>query len=251
MPYKKVIAIPDIQAPKHDDRAIKTAEEILRGEKPDIVILVGDVIDLQSVSRFPPLDWNEAGTTAADEIKSANFILDLLDAAIPKKTVKIYLEGNHDRRLELWFIQHGPKLGRDFKGNSVKSQLELDRRGYEYVTIKAQPYKIGKVGFVHGWFVNKYHANKTVSDSGQNLIYGHTHDYQVYTGKHLDQEAPRIAMSVGCLCDFRQSYLEGRPMNWIHGVGIVYVDEATGRFWPYFAPIIDGVSVIAGKTYAA
>jgi len=88
-----------------------------------------------------------------------------------------------------------------------------------------------------------------VEEAGQNLIYGHTHDYQVYTGKHLDKEAPRVAMSIGCLCDFRQVYLDSRPMNWIHGVGLFYVDEKSGRFWPYFCPIIGGEAVINGKTY--
>jgi predicted phosphodiesterase len=247
---KKIICLPDIQAPKHDEKALSTALQIVRKERPDTLILVGDVVDLQSVSRFPPKDWDEAGMTASQELRSANSILDRIDA-VSRKAEKIYLEGNHDRRLEIWFVQNGSKLGCDFNGNNVQTQLGLLRRGYKYIPIRQQPYRIGKVAFIHGWFTNKYHAFKTVSSGGQNLIYGHTHDFQVYTGLHLDEEAPRMAMSIGCLCDFRQGYLEGKPMNWIHGIGLIYIDTETGKFWPQFVPIIDGEAVINGRRFKA
>lgn len=246
---KKIIAIPDIQAPKHDKKAVRTAIKIVEGEKPNTLIHLGDLVDLQSISRFKPLDWAEAGRTADNEIEAGNEILDQFDKATPKKTQKIFLEGNHDRRLELWFVQNGQMLGREFRGNHIRQQLRLDERGYQYVRVAEQPYRIGKVGFIHGWFANIHHAKKTIEKGGQNLFYGHTHDWQVATGAHLDQEAPRIAMSCGCLCDFRQVYLDSRPMNWIHGVLIVYIDEKTGRFWPHFCPIIDGEAVVNGKRY--
>ena len=251
MEHVKVVVIPDIQAPRHDETAVNTAIKIVKGERPNIVIFVGDVADLKSVSKYKDKSWEEAATTADMEIEAANEILGRFDQAIPRKAKKVFLEGNHDRRLSLWFIQNAAKLGPNFNGNSIADQLQLDQRGYEYVPTEQQPYRIGKVGFVHGWYANKYHANKTVSMAGQNLLYGHTHDYQVYTGPHLEKEAPRIAMSLGCLCDFRQPYLDSRANNWCHGVGIVYIDEKTGRFWPYFCPIINGECVINGKVYRA
>lgn len=246
---RKIIAIPDIQVPKHDHAALATALSIIRGEKPDEVILIGDVVDLQSVSRFAPLNWTEAAMTAAEELQAANEVLDVIDDAIPKKARKIYLEGNHDRRLELWFIQHAPRLGENFNGNNIVQQLSLDKRKYQYIKVSQQPYRIGKVGFIHGWFTNIHHAKKTIEKGGQNLIYGHCHDFSVFTGSHLDKEAPRLAMSIGCLCDFRQVYLDSRPMNWMHGIGLFYIDDKTGRFWPYFCPIIKGEAVINGRRY--
>lgn len=251
MSCTKVIAIPDIQAPRHDPVAVDTAIQIVKGEKPDVVIFIGDVADLKSVSKYQDKSWQEAAITADVEIGAAGEILDRFDKVIPPKSRKIFLEGNHDRRLSLWFIQNAAKLGPNFSGNDIAAQLDLRDRGYEYIPTEQQPYRIGKVGFIHGWYTNLYHAAKTVRMAGQNVLYGHTHDYQVSTGPHLEQEAPRIAMSMGCLCDFRQPYLDSRANNWIHGVGIVYIDEKTGKFWPYFAPIIAGECVINGKVYRA
>jgi hypothetical protein len=203
------------------------------------------------VARFLDKDWDEARITAAQEIFETNALLDRFDAATPKKCKTVFLEGNHERRLLTFFVNNAAKLGMDFKGLLIEEQLHFAERGYEYIGVSKQPHKIGKIGFVHGWYCNKYHANKTVEAAGQNLIYGHKHDYQVATGTHLDAEAPKMAMSIGCLCKFRQAYLEGKPMNWIHGVGIIYVDIQSGHFWPYFAPIIAGRAIIDGRVYSS
>lgn len=251
MAIKKIMAIPDIQAPKHDPIAVKTAIKIVDGEEPDYLIHIGDLVDFQSISRFPKRSWEEASLTADQEIDAANQILDQFDKVTPQKTKVIYLEGNHDRRLELFMIQWASKLGRGYRGATLEYQLNLEGRKYLYVRTNQQPYHIGKAGFIHGWFCNIHHAKKTMERGGQNLIYGHTHDFQVSTGPHLEQEAPRLAMSIGCLCDFRQVYLESRPMNWIHGVAIIYSDDKTGRFWPTFHPIINGESIISGVRYKA
>ncbi len=250
----KVLVIPDLQCPNHDVQAVNTAIEIVRGERPDLLVYVGDVVDFKSVARFLDTSWDEAKTTADYEIRSADEVLNQFDKAMPKKTRVVFLEGNHDRRLELFFIQHAAKLGRDFRGGNIRDQLGLVKRGYEYIPTSQQPYKpvhVSKIGFLHGWYTNKYHAAKTVMDGGQCIMYGHTHDFQVFTGLHLDQEAPRIAMSIGCLCNFKQEYLGGKPMNWCHGVGLVYIDQKTGKFWPSFCVIVGGECVIGGKKYRA
>lgn len=249
MPYKKIIAIPDIQAPKHDPTAVSTAIKIVKGERPDILVHIGDFVDFQSISRFAKRDWTEAQLTADKEIASANKILDRFDHVTPKKSKVIFLEGNHERRLELFIIKNASKLGSKFAGLSIQEQLKIEERGYKYVPINDQPYHIGKLGFVHGWYTNLHHSKAHVEKGGQSLIYGHAHDAQLYTGMHLDSEQPRMAMSIGCLCDYRQAYLEGKPSNWAQGVAIIYVDEATGHFWPTFHWIIEGKAVINGKTY--
>lgn len=251
MRSKKVICIPDIQAPAHDQQAVDTAVAIVKGEKPDVVIFIGDLVDFKSISKYKPTDWAESSLTASEEIAAANAVLDQFDRAIPNHAQKVFIEGNHDRRLSLYFVQNATKLGCDFKGISIQEQLHLDKRGFKYVPVGQQPYRIGHLGFIHGWYTNKYHAHKTVSEGRESLMYGHSHDYQVFTGKHLDREAPSIAMSVGCLCQFRQGYLEGRPMNWSHGVGLIQIDEK-GYFWPYFVTIMDGRAIMPnGKCYAS
>ncbi len=251
MKLRKIIAVPDIQAPQHDPTAVTTALRIIKGEKPDEIVHIGDLIAFDSISRFPKRDREEARLTADKEIAVANKILDRFDKATDGRAKVVYLEGNHERRLETFIIQNALALGEGFRGLTIQEQLHIDERGYKYVKTHEQPYVVGELGFIHGWYCNLYHAAKHVRQGGRNLIYGHTHDHQTYTGAHLDHQEPRMAMSIGCLCDFRQAYLESRPSNWIHGVAIIYVDEATGLFWPHFVPIINGVAVINGKKYSA
>jgi predicted phosphodiesterase len=45
----KVLVIPDLQCPNHDVQAVNTAIEIVRGERPDLLVYVGDVVDFNSV----------------------------------------------------------------------------------------------------------------------------------------------------------------------------------------------------------
>lgn len=251
MKLRKIIAIPDIQAPQHDPTAVKTALKIIKGEEPDEVIHIGDFIAFDSISRFKKRDHEEAALTADKEIEAANKLLDKFDKAIDGRAKVVFLEGNHERRLEAFIIQNALALGGGFRGLTIQEQLHLDERGYQYIPTNKQPYIVGEVGFIHGWYTNLYHAAKHVRQGGRNLIYGHTHDHQTYTGAHLDHQEPRIAMSIGCLCDFRQAYLESRPSNWIHGVAVIYVDEKSGLFWPYFVPIISGKAVVNGKIYSA
>lgn len=251
MKLRKIIAIPDIQAPQHDPTAVATAIKIVKGEKPNKVIHLGDLTALDACSKFKKRKWAEANLTAAQEITAANKILDRFDSVIDGRTKVVFLEGNHERRLEDYILRNARDLGEGFKGLTIQEQLHLDERGYEYVPTGRQPYRIGEVGFLHGWYTNKYHARTHVEDGGENLIYGHVHDLQIHTGKHLDYQEPRIAMSAGCLCKFHQEYNEGRPTNWIHGVAVIYVDEKTGLFWPYFVPIINGKAVFNGKQYSA
>jgi len=246
---KKILCIPDIQAPKHDETAVSTAVSIVKGEKPDILIHIGDLCALDSVATYAKTDWRSALETADSEIASANLILDRFDQVTPKKTKTIFLEGNHERRLLRWAVKFAVPLGSRFKGLNIEDQLYIEKRGYEFIRMENQPYNVGKIGFCHGWYANIHHAKATVEKGGQSLMYGHTHDAQSFTGMHLDSEQPRMAQSIGCLCKYNQAYLNGRPANWIHGVGIVYVDEKTGRFWPTFHPIIAGECVINGKVY--
>ena len=248
---RKIIAIPDIQAPKHDERAVSVALKIVKGEKPDILIHIGDLVDLLPASKYRKNKWRENLRTVSGDLASANGILDRFDKTTPRKTETIYIEGNHEERLESFFVNKVPELGPDFKGITIREQLKLDERGYKYIIREKQPLYFGKVGFSHGLYCNPYHASKTSTRFRRNIVYGHTHDLQIHSGFHLYDEAPNTAMSIGCLCDFQQDYMKSGPINWVHGVGLFYLDDESGRFWPYFATIINGEAVINGKRYKA
>ena len=252
MSLKKILCIPDIQAPKHDETAVSTAVSIVKGEKPDILIYMGDFIANDSVARFSPKQIQDTILTADIEIASANSILDRFDHVTPKKCKKIFLEGNHEERLEAYIAQHAWKLGPNFKGINIRDQLRCKERGYVYISKGEQPYKPckkSKISFLHGEYVRKHHARLHSDNYRRSLIYGHTHDVQCVTEPHIKGEFPGVVMSIGCLCDYNQSYNKGKVSRWQHCVGMVYLNEKTGRFQAFPHRIIDGWTIVNGREY--
>jgi len=234
----KVIILPDMQYPQQDDRAINIAMQLVEYYRPDIIINLGDVVACDSISRYPKASWYDATVTLKMEMDIVNKGLDKQDKIFKRSGVKrkILLEGNHENRITRWLTNNAVQIG-DIESLRIENLLRLNDRGYEYVLSRDQPIKMGKANILHGYFVNKYHAFKTISETGHNCLYGHTHDYQAYICSHLPDDPPRLAMSFGCLCKFDQSYIGKNPTRWVHGIGIMeFVPD--GFFTAYFLPIV-------------
>jgi len=237
---KKVVGLPDIHCPDHDDQAIDVALELVEYLKPQILFIMGDFMAVESLTRYPPSNWRAVYTRFNEEVAIANPLLDKIDKIAKKLKIKekYYLEGNHEFRLNSWLYTVGAKLG-DMRELSIPYQLKLGSRGWNYVTQKEQPVIIGKACYQHESYINNYHANKTVQETGRNVFYVHTHDHQVMYGKRMPGDRLHKAASWGCLCKLTPSYdKQPLPNRWIHGIGVVeYMDE--GCFTDYFLPIID------------
>jgi hypothetical protein len=208
------------------------------------------MIAADSVSRYDKATREEALITLKSEVDSTNRVLDSFDETFKKSGVrKVYLlEGNHERRILKWIVKHAMEWG-DFENLGIKSMLRINERKYEFIPYRSQPLKIGKINIVHGYYVNQYHASKMLRNTGRNVFYGHTHDFQVHTLSHFEDDQPRMAMSCGCLCNFEQDYLDGRPTNWIHGITVINYDD--DGFTPYFLPIVNYRCLYAGKQHKA
>ena len=243
-----LVLIPDIQVPQHDGRAVEVALKLIRYIKPTQACFLGDVICCDSVSKYPKSSWHEAALTLKEEIKHTNILLDRFDLEFKESGTKeiYYIEGNHEERLLLWILKNAQSLG-DLDSMRIDTQLRLKDRGYKYIPTTEQPLEIGKFNIAHGYYINMYHAAKTMKKTGRNTFYGHAHDWQVHTSDHFRDDNPRISMSCGCLCDFKQSYLHSRPTNWIHGLGIIYYDK--DGFTPYFIPIVNYRAIWDGKVF--
>lgn len=242
--------ISDMQCPQQDDRAIKVALKLISHIKPTRACHLGDVIAADSVSRYDKKTWNEARRTLKSEIAITNKVLDQFDAVF--KEIKCrevdFLEGNHEQRIIKWVLKNAMSLG-DMDELDIRSMLKIKERGYNYIEIKDQPLTINKFNLIHGWYVNQYHASKTLRMTGRNTFYGHSHDWQVHASSHYEGEPPRIAMSCGCLCDYRQDFLSGRPTNWMHGLTIIYYND--NGFTPLFIPIVNYQAIWNGKVFKA
>lgn len=107
----------------------------------------------------------------------------------------------------------------------------------------------GKVIYTHGWITGGNHAQKHLQLFHKNIIYGHTHQFQVATGIGLDGR-PVEAASIGTLSRMDLSYLVGKPpVNWVHM--FAYIDTMpSGQFTPHYVHIIDGQFVELGQSFS-
>lgn len=130
------------------------------------------------------------------------------------------IEGNHDYRIERYIDAH-PELS---------GMLEMKRNLPDFVDwipfwSEHQILTIGKASFIHGQHLAGNHPAAHLRDYGTNIFYGHTHDMVSSALRHHGSDNTKIAHSMGCLCDYNQEYMRGRPTKWQQGFGVFY-------FWP-------------------
>lgn len=247
----KAIIVPDIHVPYHDIRTLRAVEEFMADYEWQEYVNLGDLLDFDMISKFNAemLRRLESRRILSD-YAIANGILDrhqeIVRANNPDAKF-ILLEGNHEYRMEI-LIDKAPQ----FEGMlEVTKSLKLDERGFKWVKSwsKGDLYKIGKLYFHHGLYVNRYHAAKMVDQFGVNIVYGHTHDTQTHAksirGKHKFIEA----MSMGFLGDeSKMDYMRNRPNNWCQAIGVAEF-RPDGTFNLQQIKIINNQFTYNGKTY--
>ena len=158
--------------------------------------------------------------------------------------------GNHEARVTKYLAAFGmsiPHRRLSTKLKTWQNAYKLAERGYESVEY-GEVYKIGKVLFTHGWMSSGNHAMAHLKMFHKTLFYGHSHQFQVSTGRGQDGK-PVIAASIGTLSNFNLSYLVGKPpVNWINMFATIEFMR-DGTFTPSFIPIINGKFVRNGVTY--
>lgn len=250
-----VAALPDIHVPFHDPRALGAALKYLADHRWDIVIQLGDAIDLDIISRFvvhkPRL---VEGRRIKSDVEDTQAVLRSIVKAARAKNPKarvVFLEGNHEHRLER-LIDAAPHLDGLMNAPQLLGLTEL---GVEWVPYEStgEIFRVGKLAFIHGAYHNLHHAKKHVDQYGLSVAYGHLHDISMHTGAAFELpkgdlwgskvsgiHASKCAISLGCLCDYNQKYINGRPSKWQQGFGTFHFDRSSGDFSLFVARIHNG-----------
>lgn len=224
--YKLAVVIPDLHVPHEDKRSVAAVEQYLADERWDYWVCLGDLIDNEAISTFnagKPRKVQQA-PTVQEQFSEANRFLDRHLAAVTRLNSDcslVYIEGNHEERTER-YVDRNPEL----QGLvDVERALRLHERAVRYVRFwsTGELYQLGKLYLGHGAFAVQNHAAKHVRDFGVCLGYGHTHDVQMFTIKRRGKNETLMAQSFGCLCEYEQPYMRGRPTNWSHAIGVVYI----------------------------
>ena len=221
---RNVIVLPDIHCPHEDQNALGAVLEYMKDNYWHELIILGDFSDVESLKRFegpPCLAYQE-------EISVGAVLLDRILSAARNKNqscLAAYIEGNHEARVYAYMEKNHAMRGK----LSIPRDMELRRRKVKWVPFwsEGKVHKIGNAQFIHGKYVNKYHAFKHADVYGGHTYYGHGHDIQEHT-KPVGQRGDVVmAKSLCCLCKLPLHYNAGDPIRWSHafGVFIFYPDK--------------------------
>ena len=230
----KIAAIPDTHCPAHDARSLNLAIKVIKAFKPDVLIHMGDLPDFRAVSRYDKNPYVERNFK--HEISTVRKVREKLD---PLAKRKIFLCGNHERRLEAYLIQKAPELDGYI---TIDNTLQLSENGWEY-----HPYQevvtIGKLSFVHDLgFSGKYSLSQTMDAFPGNIIIAHTHRFESRMRGNLKHDK-YVGANFGWLGDSRKiDYLPSVKVkqDWAKGFGLITLDR-NGN------PDIEGVAINQGR----
>lgn len=244
-----LVVLSDMHFPEHDRAVWATTKELLAEVKPSEVVLLGDFLEMGSVSQHGGGDLEKltedfsAGKTALKELRE-----------IVGEDCRItYLEGNHESRLSRFIMAKAPSLKDSL---SYEIGLELKALNIEWVPEYKQPVQRGMLDLTHGHQdlrerPSKYHAAKMADvygRPGRTVLYGHTHKPQTFTRPTVGGHATAVGM--GCGRTLSPGWLHGAQAGWVHQIAVVYLTEA-GR--PHIYPITfqHGQAMWQGRLYGA
>lgn len=245
---KRFIAWPDTHLPSHDPLAVRTALKILDWYRPSTVVVLGDFLDCAPVSHW--LSQNSRNRTKenlrlSSDYRVGNELLDKVTKGVKELT---YIEGNH----EDWIndaIEKNPEfeglieLELGLKFNERRRKLKLNHIKY------GECWNMGKLWFTHGTYTSANHAMRHVQAYGRSIVYGHMHDVQMAVKvSPIDVNDKHLGLSLGCLAHKNPKFMENRPNNWVHAVGVGVI-RSDGTF--NIDPIIisEGVASYGGRTF--
>lgn len=258
--WKTAVILPDQQFgyrrypngdldPFHDPRAVEVSEKIVEAERPDQVVMLGDINDLAEFGRFRQ-EKEFVSTTQPGLDRSSVHILTISE--LTELTVAI--KGNHDMRIELFaldnaFASAGLRNARRTPGDPAILTVESlmgtkEMRNVEWV----QGYPSGahylndNVACIHGRAVGANLIEKVIDTERVTTIMGHVHRYFDGMKTFNLRGRPSIirAHSPGCLCRIDGAVPSaksgkdhnGKPAksweNWQQGLTIVrYLPDGT------------------------
>jgi len=216
----KTLIISDIHIPYHSSTALDCAFNIARQERVEQVIINGDLIDCESLSRY---DKRYDTVDFAREIDETKYFLQELRKTFRRARI-IYKAGNHEERLETYIMRKAPELAH-LKALMIPALLELQALSIEYVNDRSA-IQLGKLSIYHGHEIGSAASvNVAISvlrKTLTNTLCGHWHKTQQEILRNAEGHLVGAWIS-GCLCDLNPFY---RPVNtWNHGFAIVTTDS--------------------------
>jgi len=206
--------------------------------KPKVVIFNGDAVDAGTISRFPPIGWENI-PSLADELAVVSERLGEIERASAKAR-RLWPLGNHDARFNNRLASVAPEY-RGVPGTRLVEHFPL-----------WEPCWSAEVGGARGAVVKHrfkggIHApHNNALWSGRTMVTGHLHSQKVTP--LTDYNGTRWGVDAGCLAAVggpQFNYAESNPQNWRGGFCVLtfrdgallppelvtVMDEKAGEIW--------------------
>ena len=248
---KTWVVLSDVHVPYENKPFVDAACELIADIKPHGLILNGDIINFDEISR------HNAGSVAllegkrfAQSITATNKFLDKVDAAAGVRCKEKYWhDGNHESNLYRWMLRGDNAVFMDDPALSLPSRLRLKERGYIYKGDYPNAYtKIGKLLVTHGQYCSKFPAARHMEKYQVSTLVGHVHTEQTFAASTWDE--PRISYTQGHMADEESEGMSyyPRPRPWISSFSVVHV-RPNGMFYRVPVQWVDGAMFYGSNAY--
>lgn len=188
--------------------------------KPDAVVLNGDVLDGASVSRHPPIGWENRPTLVEEIIACQTRLREIVKAAPKAKTY--WTLGNHDSRFETRIATVAPEFAK-IHGVHLK-----DHFGDNWINCWSL-WINNEVVIKHRWKGGTHATHNNTLGSGKTMATGHLHSLKVTP--YSDYNGTRYGIDCGTLAETNGSqfvhYTEDNPTNWVAGFPVLTFHKGT------------------------
>lgn len=262
---KKAVVITDTQIgywklfsgglePFHDLSAMSIVVQAIADIQPDIIVHVGDIVDLPMYSRF--FQEKAFQNTLQPTINFTARFFALLRNTAPNARI-VAIEGNHDIRFQNKMQEHNmeavgvrkPDDLSDFPIHSIPNFLNFEKSGVEYRDgYPASKFDLNdNLQIVHGDLVRApgLSPRAYLDAYDMSTCFGHIHrqeELKETKNKANGKASYRWAGCFGTLCRIDGAVpsvkngidKDGRPLtryeNWHHGFGTIDYEEGDGEF---------------------
>lgn len=262
----------EVLVPIHDERALKLARYICRALFPDVIVNLGDTVDLAALSRFKP-DSDHFHRTIGPSFQRVHDFYAELRSDNPNARI-VEVDSNHNTRLKDNLLKNMPALYNVQQAGteggypiiSYPFLANLDPLGVEWISgYGAAEFEYADdLAFIHGTMATS--AGSTAAklskvNPDRNIVQGHAHRVETHhrTARNGKQFGAYV---VGALCRTTgevPSYHSavddrGNPVkyqeDWQNGL-MVIKDYGEGRYEFNHVLIQDGRAFYDGKLYDA
>jgi hypothetical protein len=252
------VYVGDLHGMRMDRGAVAAFLSDVKTLDPDEVVLGGDMLECGGhLAKHQPIGYVAlCDYTYQEDVLATNWFLDALQKAAPSARI-VYLEGNHEHRIERWCVDQALANQRDAEFlRTVYGPVTLLRLREREIAYYHQS-EIHGEGLTRGWLNlgnmmvvhnpfgdqggGKSAAVKAVGKTAANVTFFHTH-----TWDQSPQVFPVIGLVAGfcpgCLCEIQPMWKHSDPSGWNQGYDIDFIAKS-GNFQRIHVPIWRGESL--------